>query len=202
MAKFMSINVDARGLACPQPVIATKKALDSIDQGIVTTIVDNAVAKENVVKFATANGYGVRVEEKDGHYYLTITKGQEAQTAGAAPAMAAATAGGPVYLLTGAGLGHGSSELGEVLMKSFLFTLTEKEPLPRAVLLMNGAVRLAVEGSPVLDHLRTLAAKGVAVRACGTCLDYFGLKEKLAVGEVTNMFAIVDEITSHQAITL
>ncbi|WP_040683342.1 sulfurtransferase-like selenium metabolism protein YedF [Thermosinus carboxydivorans] len=200
----MSISVDARGLACPQPVIATKKALDSIEQGIVTTIVDNAVAKENVIKFATANGYGVRVEEKDGHYYLAITKGQGTQAAGPAssPSPAAAAAGGPVYLLTNAALGHGSSELGDVLMKSFLFTLTEKEPLPRAVLLINSAVRLAVEGSPVLDHLRTLAAKGVTVRACGTCLDYFGLKEKLAVGEVTNMYTIVDEITSHRAITL
>lgn len=196
----MSVNVDARGLACPQPVIATKKALDSIENGVVTTIVDNQVAKENVIKFATANNCGVHVEEQNGHYYIKITKGNQP------PAVQLPTqpqaAGDTVFLLTQETLGHGSNELGAVLMKSFFFTLVEKDPAPRAVMLINSAVKLAAVGSPVLEHMQKLSAKGVAILACGTCLDYYGLKDKLAVGSVTNMYTIVEELSANQAVTL
>lgn len=196
----MSINVDARGLACPQPVIATKKALESITDGIVTVIVDNAAAKENVTKFAAANNCGSSVEEQGGHYYLTITKGAgEISDRPVSPAAGNSL----VYLITQETLGHGSSELGTVLIKSFFYTLREKEPLPKTVMFLNSGVKLAVENSPVLEHLQALAGSGVQVLSCGTCLDYYGLKEKLAVGAVTNMYAIVDELSgADRAITL
>lgn len=196
----MSVNVDARGLACPQPVIATKKALDSINSGTVLTIVDNTVAKENVIKFATANSCGVHTEERDGLYYIKITKGPASDKA--MTPLSVQGASDTVFLLTQDTLGNGSSELGAVLMKSFLFTLVEKEPQPRTVMLINGAVRLAVKGSPVLEHMQNLADKGVTILACGTCLDYYGLKDELAVGAVTNMYTIVEELTTYRAITL
>lgn len=196
----MSNEVDARGLPCPQPVIAVKKALDSLTDGVVTAIVDNAVAKENVVKFSVANGCGASVEEQDGHYSIRITKGAPIAGVGVQPA---AETGRTVYLITQNTLGHGSEELGAILMKAFLFTLLESGPLPQAILFINSGVQLAVEGSPVLDHLKGLSAKGVAISSCGTCLDYFSVKDRLAVGEITNMFAIITAMDrAAKAVTL
>lgn len=198
----MSIDVDARGLSCPQPVIATKKALDTISAGIVTTIVDNMVAKENVVKFATANNCGVSVTEQDGHYYIKITKGvgDSVTTTGQ---MLPAEGGKLVYLISQDTLGHGNPELGLVLMKSFMYALLEREPHPQSILFINSGVKLTVEDSPVLDHLRQIADKGVQILSCGTCLDFYQLKDKLAVGSVTNMFTIVDELSAaSRAVTL
>lgn len=198
----MSIDVDARGLSCPQPVIATKKALDSIREGVVTTIVDNAVAKENVVKFASANHCGVSVTEENNHFHIKITKGktlpQEQTTAHTSEQN-----GKLVYLISQDTLGQGSAELGAILMKSFLYTLLEREPRPQTILFVNSGVKLTVEGSPVLDHLTQMASKGVQILSCGTCLDFYNVKDRLAVGSVTNMFTIVDELSSAtRAVTL
>ena len=200
----MSIQVDARGLNCPQPVIATKRALDSIASGVVTTIVDNVVAKENVAKFAAANHCTVSIIEEGQFFTLTITKESESQAASQQPAIKqhAAPSGHHVFLITRAIMGHGSDELGAVLMKSFFVTMVEKEPLPQAVLFLNGGVKLTVAGSPVLDHIRTLADQGVDILSCGTCLDYFQLKDQLAVGGITNMYTIMDLITDQKVITI
>lgn len=190
----MSTNIDARGLACPQPVIAAKKALESIAKGVVTITVDDRIAKENVVKFATAHGCGVSITEQNGEFLLRITKGEK-QSEAAAIGQAAA-AGDTVYLITQDTLGHGNRELGAVLMKSFVFTLLETKPLPKAILFMNSGILLTIEDSPVLSHLRTLADAGVEILSCGTCLDYYTVKERLAVGGVTNMYTIVETMSA------
>lgn len=192
----MSTKVDARGLACPQPVIDTKKALESIESGIVSVIVDNVAAKENVTKLARASQCGVAIEEKDGCFYLTITKER------AVPAPGAAALARPVYLITQNTLGHGSEELGGVLIKSFFFTLQAGTEPPEAVMFINSGVKLAIAGSPVIEHLQTLSSKGVTIMSCGTCLDYYGLKEQLAVGEVSNMYTILEQLNAGKAITL
>jgi selenium metabolism protein YedF len=196
----MSTEIDARGLACPKPVVATKKALDAIDSGVVVTLVDNTAAKENVVKYATASGFGATVEEQAGQYRISITKGTPLVDLGRITATF--PAGDTVYLITNDTLGHGSAELGAVLMKSFFYTLVESEPPPRAVLFINGGVRLTIAGSPVQDHISALAARGVSIMSCGTCLDFFNLKDKLAVGGVTNMYDIVAELTAGKVVTL
>ncbi|MDT8900159.1 sulfurtransferase-like selenium metabolism protein YedF [Anaeroselena agilis] len=191
--------IDARGLSCPQPVIATKKALDAMGEGVVTTIVDNAAARENVAKFAAANGCGVSIAEKDGHFYLSITKGAPLPDN---DKKAANQTGDVVYLITRDTLGHGSDELGAILMKAFFYTLGEIEPLPRAILLLNSGVKLAVEGSPVVEYLASYAESGVKVLSCGTCLDYFKLKDRLAAGGVTNMYTLLAELPPGKTITL
>lgn len=193
----MSVDVDARGLACPQPVIATKKALEAIHDGVVTTIVDNAAAKENVTKFAVANNCGVSVEEKAGHYFIKITKGS---AAGAQPPAAPAAASRTVYFIAKDTLGHGSEELGAALVKAFFYAMLEAEPLPKTLLFVNSGVRLTVEDSPVLEHIKALAGRGVQVLSCGTCLDYYQLKERLAVGAVTNMYAILSEMSAAEKV--
>lgn len=199
--KFMSINLDARGLACPQPVIITKKALDNVVDGVITTVVDNKVAKENVVKYAVANNCGVSVEEQAGQYHIRITKGIPAIS----PQVGLETLQQRelVFLITTDSLGHGSEELGKTLMNSFLYTLTESDQLPKTILFINGGVKLAAEDSPVLNHLISLSKKGVHILACGACLDYYNIKERLAVGEVTNMYTILNEVSgSAKVVTL
>ncbi|VBB07517.1 sulfurtransferase tusa [Lucifera butyrica] len=190
----MSINVDARGLACPQPVIATKKALENITDGLLVILVDNAAAKENVSKFAIANGCSVDAVEKDGIYTIKIIKGKGERIAEApAPQFSKDKL---VYFVGHNTLGHGSSELGNVLIKSFFYTLTEKEPLPSTIIFANSGVFLTSEGSPVLVHLTQLAERGVEILSCGTCLDYYHLKNHLQVGTVTNMYNILEQIAN------
>lgn len=196
----MANYVDARGLACPQPVIAAKKALDSIDNGTVTVIVDNAIAKENLLKLAASSHCDVRVNEKDGLFTLQLVKGSGSIQAEPLNTVAAASA--TVYLITKNTLGHGYDELGGVLMKSLLFTLVEKQPHPKTLMFINSGVLLTTQGSPVLEHLQKLEQAGVQLLSCGTCLEYYQLKDKLAVGGVTNMYTILDEMSANKAITL
>lgn len=195
--------VDCRGLACPGPVINTKKAIEETETGKITIIVDNEAAKINVVKFAAANQLGAAVETQEGHFYITIIKGsgQQMATGSSIPSRDAGSAQ-HIYLITQDTMGHGSTELGAVLIKSFMTTLLEVKPAPDAILMLNSGVKLAVKGSPVLDQLAALADRGVTILSCGTCLDYFGLKAELAVGEVTNMYTIVEMISSNKTVTL
>ena len=181
--------IDCIGLSCPQPVIMTKKALDESPEALLV-IVDNVVSKENVTKFAIASGYGVSVEADGMNFRIRLVK----KTSPALPQQYVEEGNHPpVYLITKDTLGSGSEELGAILMKSFFTSLQETNPLPKALLFLNAGVQLTVADSPVLQALRTLAAKNVAILSCGTCLDYYHLKEKLAVGEITNMFTILAE---------
>jgi len=104
--------------------------------------------------------------------------------------------GRQVLLITSQHMGRGDDELGAILIRSFIHVLGEIESAPDAVILYNSGVKLAVEGSPLVDELRALAESGVFILACGTCLGHFGLKEKLAVGEVSNMYSIAEIVMS------
>lgn len=194
----MNNELDCRGLACPLPVIETKKALQKLVGGALVVMVDNQVAKENVVKFATAQQCGVCVESQEGQFNIRITK---PGTALAQVNSVTIPTSGMVWLITQDTLGHGSKELGAVLMKSFFYTLTEQE-LPSKVLFLNAGVLLTLDDSPVLPHLQTLTEKGVEILSCGTCLDYFGVKERLSIGGISNMYTIVEALTSGRAVTL
>lgn len=191
----MSTNIDARGLTCPQPVIEVKKALEAITDGVVTILVDNLTSKENVVKFATAHGCGVSITNQDGNFLVKISKGvptipkQVASSEGAEK-------GDTIYVITQETLGHGKAELGEVLIKGFIYTLLEVKPLPKAILFMNGGILLTIENSPVLESLQKLELSGVEILSCGTCLDYYAVKDKLAIGTVTNMYTIVEMMSA------
>lgn len=205
----MSISVDARGLACPGPVIATKKALEQISDGVVSVIVDNSIAKENVIKFAVASNCGISSDERDGAFYIQITKGSPAAV-GSRPGVSTTAANlpsyeqgaGAVYLITQDTLGHGSRELGAILMKSFFYTLSEFTPVPCALLFINAGVQLTAEGSPVLPYVQALAKKGVNIQSCGTCLDYYHLADKVMVGGITNMYTILATLHNGKAITV
>ncbi len=186
----MKVEVDARGLDCPKPVIQTKKALENLKEGSILTVVDNAIAKENVSKLAKSMKLHYNVAEKNGNFYIDIFKGEEM-----GPEILGEerpTLNDLVILVGTDKMGEGSDELGEVLIQGYFYSLTEVEPYPKAILFLNSGVNLTVMDSPVLDHLRILESKGVEVLSCGTCLDYFDLKDKLGVGGVSNMYTIVE----------
>ena len=92
-------------------------------------------------------------------------------------------------------MGGGSDELGGALMKAFVYALSQQETLPDTILCYNGGVKLTCEGSESLEDLKGMAERGVEILSCGTCLNYYDLKEKLAVGEVTNMYVIVEKMS-------
>jgi selenium metabolism protein YedF len=182
-------TVDARGLACPQPVINTRKALSETDQ--VTVIVDNATARENVQRMAESRGYDVSVQEQsDGIYLYVSPSGQPLLEAAPAVEATLPVTGPTVLLIASSTFGRGPEELGNILMRGLLHTLNEVEPRPDKLIFVNTGVQLVVAGSPVLEDLQMLAQQGVEILACGTCLGYFDLKEKVAIGTVSNMYDI------------
>ena len=92
-------------------------------------------------------------------------------------------------------MGEGSEELGQILMKGFIYALTELDELPSTILLYNSGVKLSTEGSNSINDLKTLQAQGVEILSCGTCLNYYELTEELEVGEVTNMYFILEKMS-------
>lgn len=181
-------QLDVRGLPCPGPVIETKKALRNLAQGKIEVLLDNNISVENVQKMAQTLGYPVQREEKEGVYKLLISKAGniEQGTEGKQKKI--------VLFLGSDNIGRGSDELGKVLMKSYLYALSESACYPTVILLMNSGVKNAVEGSDTLKSLQTLVGKGVDILVCGTCLDYFSLKEKIAVGRISNMYDISEQM--------
>lgn len=187
----MNKQVDARGLSCPRPVIETKKILEEIKEGSVTTIVDNKIAVENVKKLAKSMAFDVDVKEIEGNFYINIFKGEaRSMEMNLEPNLKKDM----VIMIASDCMGEGSKELGQVLMKGFMYALTEAKPYPKALLFINSGVKLTTEGSAAIEYIRQLEGEGVEVLSCGTCLDYYSLKNKLLVGGVTNMYTIVEKM--------
>lgn len=196
----MIIEVDARGLACPKPVINTKKELDKIEEGIVVTTVDNEIAKENILKLAKSLNVEAKIvkEEKD-LISIEIKKGENVII----EQEKTLELEDKCIFISSDKMGNGNDELGSVLIKGFIYTLTESKPYPKSILLVNGGVKLSTENEATVENLKILEDAGVEILSCGTCLDYYGLKEKLQVGSVTNMYTIVDTMTnSSQTISI
>lgn len=189
------ITVNAMGDACPIPVIKTKKAIEALSGAeTIEVLVDNEIAVQNVTKMAASAGGQVSSEKiSDKEFKVVIQMGD-------APAGEACeeTTGEPaatdntVVVIASDRMGSGNDELGKVLIKGFIFAVTQLDTLPKAMLFYNGGAVLTTEGSDSLEDLRHLEEQGVEIMTCGTCLDYYGLKDKLAVGTVTNMYSIVE----------
>jgi len=189
--------LDARGWACPKPVIETRKALQAEDA--LTVIVDNKAARENVSRLANKLGCQVSVEEKDDGVYLYISRmAREIVDADKKPSiqekMPEYDSGKLILLIASDTIGNGNDELGGILMRAFMHTFLEVKPQPETIIFMNNGVKLAVSGSPVLEDLQALANEGIEILVCGTCLNYFGLTDKIAVGEISNAYTIAETL--------
>lgn len=178
-------EIDCRGLACPQPVLTAKKALEEMEQGDFILIVDNPSARDNVERFAQSQGAKVTVEKKENDFYLYIEKKSACELK-----VSAHRAEKVVVYINSCFLGVGEETLGSMLIRSFLHVLIEMEFKSSRMIFINSGVRLTSEGSEVLEDLRSLSEKGVEILSCGTCLDFYGLKEKLKVGVISNMYDI------------
>jgi selenium metabolism protein YedF len=179
--------IDCRGLKCPQPVINTKKYFDAVESGDVQVIVDNEVAKKNISKFSESNNLKYMVEEKEGLYFIKIEKLRSAE-------VKKVEGNNLVIVVTSDKLGLGDDSLGSTLMKSYLYALSEADAIPADLFFLNSGVKLAAEGSEVLESLSKLSKRGVNIASCGICLDFYNLKEKLQVGEITNMYTIIEKM--------
>lgn len=185
----MAKVVDARNLPCPQPVLLTTKALEEADE--VITIVDNEAARENVSRLGNSRGHEVTVEHKDEGIYLTLVK-KGVEPAREEPSSAAS---GIVLFITSDILGRGENmELGNLLIHSFLNTLGSLNSKPESILFMNDGVKLVVEDSLVVGELKQLESQGIEILACGTCLSRLNLTNKIAVGQVSNMYTLADTL--------
>jgi selenium metabolism protein YedF len=190
---MMIEEVDARGLPCPQPVIKTRHAMQ---QGVeVLTIVDSETSQKNVTRMAEKSGATVEVERRDDGIYLHIAPVTNAE-AQASPATGTAPSGSPVVLVVpGELMGRGEhDELGQILVRGFFHALGEVESRPDTIIFLNSGVKLVVRGSPVMEDLQVLVEGGVEILACGTCLGYYDLKDRVAVGTISNMYTIAETL--------
>lgn len=196
----MKHMVDARGLACPLPVVNTKEEMGRMRPGeVVEVLVDNEIAVQNLAKFARVRHHEIESSRSgEREYRVRITKG--AQEGGAQTdeepmqPESCAPEERSVVVLSSSLMGQGEEALGRTLMKAFVFALTKQERMPETVLLYNSGAFLSCEGSDSVEDLRALEAGGTQILTCGTCLNYYGLTEKLAVGGVTNMYDIVEKM--------
>ncbi len=193
------IVVDAKGLLCPQPLIMTKKALKDlpVDREMVV-IIDNATSMQNVLRFLKDNNARTEVDERNGVFTLTIQKKSEklAHPDAESYCVAPSQARRHVIVVRGETMGAGDDELGTILIKAFINTIKEVSPLPESVVFYNRGIFLTLENSPVLDSLYELQSQGVSVLVCGTCADYFGKKDAVKVGTVSNMYTILEAMTA------
>lgn len=205
------MRLDERGKQCPLPVVETRKALEAAGPGeTIEVVVDNEIAVQNLRKMADHKGLEFRSEKTGEREFTAWVRAAEGGTAAAAlagqasghsdgcPAPACcppAADGGIVAVISSNCMGQGDDTLGKLLMKGFIYALSQQEQLPRTVLLYNGGAFLSCEGSDSVEDLRELEAQGVEILTCGTCLNHYGLEGKLQVGGVTNMYEIAERMT-------
>ncbi len=187
------ITVNAMGDNCPIPVIKTKKAMQALTgPETIEVLVDNEISVQNVTKMAESSGGQVRSEKLGEAEFKVIISMQGAPLTEEDAVCIPDAKGDLVVVVSSDRMGSGNDELGQVLLKGFIFAITQLDTLPKTMLFYNGGVTLTTEGSQVLEDLKSLEAQGVEIMSCGTCLDYYGLKDKLVVGSVTNMYNIVE----------
>jgi selenium metabolism protein YedF len=205
-------TVDVRGEPCPIPVVKAKEALSEQGAEGVVVLVDRVTAVQNLEKMAKETGCAFSSVEEGGVYTVTVVKGSgsaqffdksrergaDLPSEGPQPDEADRKEGaqkGPVVLVTADSMGRGAEDLGQLLIKGFVFSLTQLDPPPEAVIFLNGGARLTTQGANTVPDLKTLEGKGSGVYTCGTCANYYKLTESLAVGSIVDMLNIVNRLS-------
>ena len=205
----MNKIIDCKGMNCPLPVVNAKKAAEELSSGdVLTVLVDNEIAVQNLLRFASGKGFDASSEKKGEKAFavtMAITAGQSAPAEAEAEEEEIVCAldsrkKGMLVVLSANVMGGGDEKLGKSLMKAFVFALTKQDQLPETILCYNTGAYLTCEGADTLEDLKSMEAEGVTILTCGTCLDFYGMKEKLAVGSVTNMYDIVERMEKAKTI--
>jgi len=183
-------EIDARGLACPKPVLETKKALSTLTEEGLITIVDNEIAVENVKKLIGKLGYEYEISGENDYFEIKIVN--DLKNIVITESSNNNLVDKSIIFMSDK-MGHGDDELGSVLTSGYIYTLTEMEELPKYIMFVNSGVKLTTKGSKCIDDIKKLEERGVEILSCGTCLDFLKIELKdLKVGSVTNMYTIVD----------
>ena len=200
---MMNKTVNAMGDACPIPVVKTKNAIKEMgsEGGSVETLVDNEIAVQNLTKMANQKGYPVQSEKlEQNKYRVVMTIGETVaeeitEEKDEAVCIPDRRTDNTVVVISSSCMGEGDDALGAVLMKGFLYAISQQDELPATILFYNGGAKLTCEDAPTLEDLKSMEAQGVEILTCGTCLNHYGLTEKLQVGTVTNMYVIAEKMT-------
>jgi selenium metabolism protein YedF len=193
-------NLDMRGQPCPIPVVKAKEAL-ALDNAVVV-LVDNIVAVQNLEKMAKGTGCTFSYTEEGENYTVNIVKtAGKPDDAPQNPPSEVSSAGaassgnkGPLVLISSDSMGRGAEDLGRLLIKGFIFSLTQINPPPEALIFLNGGAKLTTEGANTVPDLKALEEKGVGIYTCGTCANYYKLTDSLAVGSIVDMMNIVNRL--------
>ena len=192
------ITVNALGEACPMPVVKAKKAIDALTAPeTVQVLVDNDAAVQNLIRLAGQNGFAVRAEKQgEAQFSVTIDAAGAKKDVDDGTVVCAPRKQGEkniVVAISKNHMGEGEEALGKTLLKGFIFSLTQQDALPKTILFYNSGAFVTCAGSASLEDLKKLEEQGVEILTCGTCLNHYGLTEKLQVGSVTNMYVIVEK---------
>lgn len=186
------IKINAIGQTCPMPVIMTKNALKEITEGSIEVSIDNKISKENIEKFSKEMGFSFNTREENGIFFIQINK-----TLLDSPSTLSSSNNdnNTVIVIASDKMGDGDVALGETLMKGFIYTLTEMETLPKAILFYNKGVFLTASNETTIKDLKILEERGVEILSCGACLNFYHLENNVAVGNITNMYNIINKQT-------
>ena len=207
----MKKSIDAKGLACPQPVILCRKALAETGLDEIEIVVDNEAARENVLRFLRFAGAAEPVLASRGAVHAisaAVTPAMREKARGREPAPGceeepqAAQPTGKTIFLSSDQIGRGDEALGRLLVRGFLHTVGELDRPPRTLVLMNSGVRLAADQDETIELLRAIERRGVEILVCGTCLDYFHLLDRLRVGRVSNLYEITERFLQTEVVTV
>ncbi|MDX9770517.1 MAG: sulfurtransferase-like selenium metabolism protein YedF [Tenuifilaceae bacterium] len=193
-------TVDAKGELCPKPLIMTKKALGEMgDNETLEVLIDNETSMKNVTRFLTDNGFTPSVRSEGDVFHVLVNKTGELPES--APVEEYCEIDLPqksnyVVAFQRDKLGDGAEELGKILIKAFINTLPEATNQPKSLVFLNAGIFLALNNSPVIESLVKLENSGVKIFVCGTCLDYYGEKPNVGVGIVSNMYDILEQLSS------
>ena len=196
----MAIHIDATQQACPIPFMMAKRHIDETGEDF-SILVDNRPAVENLKRLARTCNYSTTVTEEADRFTVQFTQSSdETPAVEAAPEKPTQTTHNRVIIIAHDGFGSGATELGRNLIRMFLYTLDQQQSLPTSIILLNSGVRLATEDQQAITSLQNLVHAGVQLLVCGTCLDYYGLLDKLSVGSVCTMYDIADRVMHADAV--
>ncbi|MEG2347634.1 MAG: sulfurtransferase-like selenium metabolism protein YedF [Cetobacterium somerae] len=184
------IKVNAIGQTCPIPVIMTKNALKEITEGSIEVSIDNKISKENIEKFSKEMGFSFTTREENGIFFIQINKTINEALSNSSTSN---DKNNTIIVIASDKMGDGETALGETLMKGFIYTLTEMESLPKAILFYNKGVFLTASNETTIKDLRILEERGVEILSCGACLNFYHLENNIAVGSITNMYNIIEK---------
>lgn len=189
--------IDCKGMICPMPLIETRKAIRESSIGDdLQVVVDNETSFNNVSHFLKDNGYVFNFTKDGNTYAISFKINKIEQKKEEAKPIIENKSQNHIIVLNSNKMGIGDDDLGKLLMKGYLNTIDQLDVLPLEIICYNSGVTLAEKGTDSAQTLKKIENQGVKITLCGTCVDFFGLKEKLEVGTISNMLYIAGKLSS------